>query len=156
MTPKYFRLGRDLIVAPPILRVVVSTFCLLLIRTASVLCAAKASSLESSHALARFPASLQNLSASGTFFAVTTMATSGNESGIVILRISSYMTFHNNGPGTDPWGTFNIQRCRYTVLLSAVQPPFPLNGLVAQFTDGVDGKTLLHLWEAVEFEKGTF
>jgi len=36
------------------------------------LCAAKASPLESTHALARFPASLQILSASGSFFAVTT------------------------------------------------------------------------------------
>jgi len=66
ITPKYFRLGRDVIVASPILTVAVSTFCLLLIRTFSVLCAAKASPLESSHALARFPASLQILSASAT------------------------------------------------------------------------------------------
>jgi len=51
MTSKYFRLGRDVIVASPI------SFCLLLIRTASVLCAAKAGPLEAS------------------FFAVTTMAT---------------------------------------------------------------------------------
>jgi len=32
---------------------------------------------------------------------------------------------------------------RYTVLLSAVQPPFPLNGFICdftQFTDGVDGR----------------
>jgi len=56
MTHKYFRLERDLIVASPILIIAVSTFCLLLIRTASVLCAARASPLESSHALARFPA----------------------------------------------------------------------------------------------------
>jgi len=80
-------------------------------RTASVLCAAKASALESSQALARFPASLQILSASGSFFAVTTMATSSAKpmshapSGMMILRIPSYITFHNKGPKTDPWGT---------------------------------------------------
>jgi len=102
MTHKYFRLERDLIVASPILIIAVSTFCLLLIRTASVLCAARASPLESSHALARFPASLQILSASGSFLAVTSMATSSAKpmtrapSGIVILRIPSYMTFHRN------------------------------------------------------------
>jgi len=90
MTPKYFMLGRDLNVAFAILIIAVSTFCLLLTSTASVLCAAKASPLESTHA--RFPASLQILSASGSFLSVTTMATSSAKPmsraplGIVILR----------------------------------------------------------------------
>jgi len=64
MTPKYLRLGRDVIVASPILIVAAYTFFLVLIRTASVLCAARASPLESCHVLARFPALLQILSAS--------------------------------------------------------------------------------------------
>jgi len=98
MTPKSFRLGRDLVVAYPILIVAVSIFFLLLIRTASVLWAAKASPLKSSHALARFPASLQILYASGSFFDVTSLAMSsarpmsGASSGIVFPRIPSCVT----------------------------------------------------------------
>jgi len=98
-------------VASPILIVAVSTFCLLLIRTVSALCAAKASPLVSSHALARFRASLQILSESGSFFCRNYYGPSSAKpmsrahSGIVILRIPSYMTFHNKGPMTDPCGT---------------------------------------------------
>jgi len=68
------------------------TFFPLLIRTALVLCAAKASPLESRHALARFPALLQILSATGRCLATTTIAT------YVVREANRTRTFRIRGP----------------------------------------------------------